>query len=87
MLIQAGASVDEQDARPGTGHRLVPAQHAGQRGVLNGLALGDHPWFEQVEAIFRTTLMTLADPGLRAGKSPAFYVHRLIFMLVARASM
>ena len=33
VLIQAGASVDEQNARPDAGQRFVPAQYAGQRGV------------------------------------------------------
>jgi hypothetical protein len=34
VLIEAAASVHKQYARPRPGKRLVPAQHAGQRGVL-----------------------------------------------------
>jgi hypothetical protein len=33
VLIQTGASVDEHDARPGAGERLVRAEYAGQRRV------------------------------------------------------
>ena len=33
VLIQAGASVNEQDAGLDAGQRFVPAQHSGQRGV------------------------------------------------------